>query len=59
MKHFLLFSLAAATLLASTARAQFIGIRLSYKAVLDPASGQRAQNFTDAQIDQAIAIDVD
>ena len=55
MKHFLLFSLAAATLLASTARAQFIDIRLSYKAVLDPASGQRAQNFTDAQIDQAIA----
>jgi hypothetical protein len=55
MKHFLLLSLAAAALLASTAQAQFIDIRLSYKAVLNPATGQRAQNFTDAQIDQAIA----
>jgi len=55
MKHFLLLSLAAAALLASSAHAQFIDIRLSYKAVLDPASGQRAQNFTDTQIDQAIA----
>ena len=55
MKHFLLLSLAAAALLASTARAQFIDIRVSYKAVLNPATGQRAQNFTDAQIDQAIA----
>ena len=42
MKHFLLLSLAAAALLASTAQAQFIDIRLSYKAVLNPATGQRA-----------------
>lgn len=54
MKHFLLLGLTAA-LLAFSAHAQFIDIRVSYKAVLNPATGQRAQNFTDAQIDQAIA----
>jgi hypothetical protein len=43
------------SLRCSSTRAQYIEIRLSYKAVLNPSTGQRAQNFADEQIDQAIA----
>jgi hypothetical protein len=50
-----LFLGVAAALLTTSAPAQFIEVRLSYKAVLNPANGQRPGNFTDAQIDQAVA----
>jgi hypothetical protein len=55
MRTILVSCLAALLSLAAPVHAQFIEIRLSYKAVLDPATGLRARNFTDAQIDQAIA----
>ncbi len=40
---------------AVAAPAQLIDIRLSFKAVLSPVNAQRSRNFTDAQIDQAVA----
>ncbi len=55
MNYLLRLCFAALLLVSASARAQYIEIRLSYKAVLNPATGQRAQDFTDAQIDQAIA----
>jgi hypothetical protein len=55
MKYLFPLCFAAVLLFAAPARAQYIEIRLSYKAVLNPSTGQRAQNFTDEQIDQAIA----
>ncbi len=54
MTYLLRLWFAAVLLFAIPLHAQYIEIRLSYKAVLNPANGQRAQDFTDAQIDQAI-----
>lgn len=54
MKCLLRLCFAVLLLVAAPARAQYIEIRLSYKAILDPATAQRAQNFTDAQIDQSV-----
>jgi len=51
----LLAGCALAVMTAIPLRAQFIDIRLSYKVVLNPATGLRPPGVTDADIDGAIA----
>ncbi len=51
----LLAGCAIAVMTAAPVRAQFIDIRLSYKVVLNPATGLRQPGVLDADIDAAIA----
>lgn len=55
MRTLLLLALMLAFAPAMPAGAQHILIRLSFKAVLDPMTGQRASGFTDGDIDLAVA----